>query len=161
MGWVKQRFIEESLYSFPGHAVRALWDTFRDSIGLAIEEYNDAVAEADRAISRDCTSRGPYCVRIRREAKGESWELFLNRENRRLDKSSGPEGQMSICGYRLTQDSKGLEFYSLDESFIAVPNLPEDASEANMTLTAEQVCEMAIRDLLFDPMPSPPYRLRG
>ena|ERR1051325_2235276 len=159
MGWTKQRLLEEGLYQDSG-TISDLWNTFRDAVGLAVSEFNDAVAEADRVIRDDCTSLGPYCLRVRRKASGKSWEFFLSLKNRTLEYSPGPEEpKKSICGYRATQDLKRLEFYSLDEAFVLVPGLAEDDSEPNMFLPAEKVCEMALGELFFDPLPRPPYRL--
>jgi hypothetical protein len=82
-------------------------------------------------------------------------ELFLNQKNRRLDRSIQPGEPEPICGYRASEDLSHLEFYSLDEEFKPIPDLPEDASDPSMALSAGQVCEMALADFLFDPEPRP------
>jgi hypothetical protein len=156
-GWVKKRFAELDLYRASGISV--LWNTFRDAVGKAISEFNEAMSGTDDYVrSGDCTANGKYCLRAQRHHKQgdpRSVELFLNEKSRTVDQRLEPGESGPICGYRASEDLSHLEFYSLDEEFKPVPGLPEGASEPSMTISAELVCEMALAEFLFNPEPRP------
>jgi hypothetical protein len=60
MGWVEEKFLDKIAI---GKLTQPLWDGLRDSIGMAVMEFQHAVPSSHLA-RKDCTSRGNFCIRI-------------------------------------------------------------------------------------------------
>jgi hypothetical protein len=140
VGWVRNRFTEQALYDAKGSAVLALWNQMRDDIGQAVLEFNEQ--SQDTVEHKPCTANGEYCIRIHRSINNSSIEVYLNPKGHTLCVSRGtPGSQKRICGYRVTEDRKELEFCGGSKD---VPEFP---------MSTECACELAIGDFLFIPRP--------
>ena len=141
MGWVEQEITD---YTKTAECLPPLWDSLRDSIGRAVEDFKALVSQP--GVGRaDCHARGPKCVRVQKP--GASLEIFLSPLDKQIKNAPGtlaldsthdyPE-ETTICGYRLKVDRSGLEFCSL----------------TGETLTADDVSKLALRRFLLDPFPA-------
>ena len=107
MGWVAQKISD---HTKTAESLPRLWDSLRDSIGNAVEEFKALVSQpgVDRG---DCRARGSMCIRVCKP--GASIEIYLSPTDATVKLApgtiavagatdSGDEKQ--ICGYRLKQD---------------------------------------------------------
>jgi len=125
MGWIKNKYLDDKTYL---DGLVQLWDGVRDSIGLAVIEFNQY---ANGSVThKDCTARSEYCVRIEKE--GGSIEVFIDPMTRCVKKSTKPGEDAIICKYRPRQDHLGLEF-----------------SNDGDALGPEEVCKRALESFLF------------
>jgi hypothetical protein len=137
MGWVEQEFIDEQTYR---QGVPALWDAIRDSIGLAVAEFNERLDGLQKITAADCTARGRWCRRISK-ADGSNIEIFFDEADRTLRTSTNSAEQPSlVCSYRLKKDRSGLELYC-------------DSPDGTSPLSVDEGCRVALRSFLFIPFP--------
>ena len=140
MGWVAQR-IEDHKKTV--EYLPRLWDSLRDSIGNAVEEFKALVAQpgVDRG---DCRARGLMCIRVYKP--GASLEIFLSPSDATVKLAPGTNTitgtdageEKMLCGYRLKGDRSGLEFHGT----------------GGVSLTADDVSRLALATFLLDPFPS-------
>jgi hypothetical protein len=137
MGWVKERFSEQQTYLAE---VPKLWDKMRDSIGSAVIEFNEQTAETGNTLGRaDCTAKGKFCVRINKVLDNSSIEIYLDESERSLNtfRGNGRSTNKRVCGYRIVQGGKNVEFFG------------EDGNE----ISVDQACEKALAEFIFTPFP--------
>jgi hypothetical protein len=108
MGWVGDKFQNDSDFKT---FTPQLWNAVRDSIGVAVEEFNAHTSDASfkHLEATDCTSMGTYCRRITRGAS--SIEVFLNDRTRTLGVKMDAATRKEVCGYRIKEDRTGAEFF--------------------------------------------------
>jgi hypothetical protein len=136
MGWVKDRFDEQAVYAVE---VPRLWNRMRDSIGVAIREFNERTTGTPNSLDRtDCRDKGGYCTRILKAVDNSSIEVYLDERSQSLNASRGGHTAAGkICGYRITEDRKGAEFFV------------QDAEGNARALTVDDACEMALSEFIF------------
>jgi len=139
MGWVEDKFLDKIAI---GKLTQPLWDGLRDSVGLAVIEFQEMVPSATLR-SKDCTSRSSYCIRVERN-NGTSLEIYLDTSAQLVHIGSGAD-EVLICSYRLNVDRSNLEFYK---------EISLCGKSSFETLTAEAVSKMALEKYLFDPFPT-------
>ena len=141
MGWVAQRIQDHK--KTEEHLPR-LWDSLRDSIGSAVEEFKALISQpgVDRG---DCRARAAKCIRVWKP--GASVEIFLSPTDATvrlapgtttIEESYDTGEEKILCGYRLKEDRSGLEFTSIE----------------GQSLTADDVSRLALASFLLDPFPS-------
>jgi hypothetical protein len=109
MGWVEEKFQNDSDFKV---FVPQLWDAMRDSIGIAISEFNAHSEDVSKKHLEavDCSSMGSYCRRVTK-GYGPSLEIFLQEKKRTLMIKQDGSTFKSICGYRIKRDRSGAEFF--------------------------------------------------
>jgi hypothetical protein len=109
MGWVEDRFQNDSDFK---KFVPQLWDAMRDSIGVAISEFNAHSEDASKKHLEavDCLSMGHYCRRVTK-GHGPSLEIFLQDKKRKLMVRQDGATFKEVCGYRIKRDRTGAEFF--------------------------------------------------
>jgi hypothetical protein len=134
MGWVKDR-----LTNYPQFTPK-LWDELKDSIGVAVMEFNDSTSNAadNHLEAKDCTSMGKYCRRVSKAYGAVSVEVFLDEATKML--KIAPD--VSICGYRIRPDRAAAEFF-------------KDTPEGPFGIPVEEACRMAIEEFIFKPLSKP------
>jgi hypothetical protein len=142
MGWVAQKISD---HKTTAESLPRLWDSLRDSIGNAVEEFKALISQpgVDRG---DCRARGAMCIRVSKP--GASIEIFLSPTdatvrlapgtNTTIAEESESGAEKTLCGYRLKKDRSELEFCRCN-------------GEA---LTADDVSILALDPFLLDPFPS-------
>lgn len=142
MGWVEERFAAQELIK---RQTPLLWQQMRDSIGAAVTEYNTRVAETDHGLTlTDCSAR-EYCRRIEKKKLQplRYVEVFLDVEGNTLSIFTFPGNTTTIvCGYAELQDNSQMRFFMQKGS-------------SNEHLSADEACELALEDFLFNPFPRP------
>jgi len=110
MGWVEDRFQNEADFK---KFVPQLWNAMRDSIGVAISEFNSHMGDksGEHLEATDCTSMGTYCRRVTRGSGPISIEIFLNAKTRTLTARQDGATLITVCGYRIRHDRTGGEFF--------------------------------------------------
>jgi hypothetical protein len=110
MGWVDDRFQNDAdLKKF----VPQLWDAMRDSIGVAISEFNAHSEDASKKYleAKDCTSMGTYCRRVTKGSGPTCIEVFLQEKKRTLALRQDGGTHQKVCEYRIKRDRSGAEFF--------------------------------------------------
>ena len=121
MGWVEDEFLDHAAYE---RLTPRLWDSVRDSSGQAVHEFNVRMGGVAVFQLKDCTARGPHCLRIQKTGEKPSIEVFLDTGDRSFKAAAGSGKARRICGYRLLTDRSALEFFGEEG-----------------TSTADQVCQ--------------------
>ena len=131
MGWVEDRFQNDSDFKT---FVPQLWNAMRDSVGVAISEFNAHTSDASSKYleAKDCASMGSYCRRVSKGAGPNSIEVFLQEKKRLLEVKS--DGIMPICGYRIKADRSGAEFF-------LVPT--------GDPISVDEACQIALEKFIF------------
>jgi hypothetical protein len=142
VSWVDDEFKERIAIN---SGTIALWNAMRDSIGLAVSEYNRRVAETDSQLSRsDCSAKSRFCVRVEMKRKDRFIEIFVEENEPVLNVGSQAEQESrEICRYRVNADRSGLELYL------------KKPDQTTSTITPEEACKLALHDFLFKPFPVP------
>src|ERR1039457_5705937 len=115
MGWVAQKISD---HKTTAESLPRLWDSLRDSIGNAVEEFKALISQpgVDRG---DCRARGAKCIRVWKP--GASIEIYLSPTDATVKlapgtitiaESADSGDDKTLCGYRLKEDRSGLEFCS-------------------------------------------------
>jgi hypothetical protein len=136
MGWVKDRFDEQAAYATE---VPRLWNRMSDSIGVSLREFNERTTGASNTLGKtDCRAKGDYCIRILKAIDNSSIEVYLDESSKSLNASRGGHTAAGrICGYRITEDRKGAEFFVQDADGIA------------RAVSVDDACKMAIGEFVF------------
>jgi hypothetical protein len=139
MGWVKERVADITAYR---KLTPEFWNSVRDAIGLAGNEFNNhgGIMPDDRLTSSDCQSKARHCVRVTRGER--TVELFINETERSIHLFLLPEQKTTaIATLGLDQDRKRIKI------------MTSDADGSLKEITSDQLCELALSDLLFNPLP--------
>ena len=142
MGWVKDRFDEQAVYAAE---VPRLWNRLRDSIGVAMSEFNERAGGTPNTLGRtDCRAKSDYCTRILKSIDNSSIEVYLDERSQSLNASRGGHTAAGkICGYRITEDRKGAEFF-----------VQEPHETALRAISVDEACQKAIAEFIFTPFPA-------
>lgn len=135
MGWVQDRFREQAAVA---KYLPILWAQMRDSIGIAVEEFNQGTAgTVDGASAVDCRAMGRFCRRVTKTT-GQILEVYLDEPNHLL-KTAAEQGadEVVVCAYRWSAERGGMEFVRESEGVPAEP------------MSAERACELALSPFLF------------
>jgi len=136
MGWVEDEFQERSDYE---QFVPQLWNAMRDSIGVAVTEFNKHTSDAatNHLTAGDCTAMGKYCRRVAKRFGSVSVEIFLEEKEKALKTSTDPAQPANpICGYRIKADRSGAEFF-------------ENRTEGSVGISTEDACRRALKQFIF------------
>jgi hypothetical protein len=140
MGWVDDTFRERIASETE---VPKLWDSLRDSIGLAVEEFNRRTAASLDTLERNnCMAMGRHCLRVRRTLGGSAIEVFLDEQNQSLTVARNGLNKL-VCGYRLSKDLSQAEFF-----------IQKEGDTPERMLPVEEACRRALKELLFSPFPT-------
>ena len=136
MGWVKDRFDEQAAYATE---VPRLWNRMSDSIGVSLREFNERTTGTSNTLGKtDCRAKSDYCIRILKAIDNSSIEVYLDESSQSLNASRGGHTAAGrICGYRITEDRKGAEFFVQDAAGIA------------RAISVDDACKMAIGEFVF------------
>lgn len=140
MGWVENKFTDELAHM---GSIGTLWNAMRDSVGVAVHEFTECTSGCGVTLTRkDCRANGQYCIRVEKGQPLSSIELFLDEEDKalKISLSTEPEQTKRMCGYWLTPNRLGLEFFDI-------------VDEVTAPLSAETACEKALSEFLFVPFP--------
>ncbi len=130
MGWVEKRFRAEEAY---GVKAGELWDTLRDAVGEAVEEFSERTPKAPVEAS-DCQAKGRYCIRVRKVRGPEVIEIFLNEADKTVELQLGAAASRQLCRYSVNEDCTALAFVG---------------DMSSQPLSAEDICKQALEEFLF------------
>jgi hypothetical protein len=139
MGWVNDKFDEKATYAAE---VPRLWKRMRDSIAEAVSDFNHRTNDAANNLNHtDCRAKGNYCTRIQKSIDNSSIEIYLDESAQSLNASRGGHtAHGKVCGYRISGDRKGAEFFAQDAEGIA------------RAISVEEACKLAIAEFIFPAM---------
>jgi hypothetical protein len=145
MGWVERRFRD---YIFFKSTLSPLWQTVRDAVGLAVYEYTErtsGLSTVPAASTKDCHTRGKYCVRVQRGHE-QAVEIYLDEGSQSLLRTLNQEEAVKVCGYRRSPEGSALEFFD---------TVTEDGKVITKILSADEISEKVLAEFLFKPFPVP------